>query len=217
MKIVKYCTTVKNHMQRWWNRNKQKILEISDYLAYILLILFFLFAYLGSMEFNGFGVDSAGNLYVGRKNQIEVYRDGKQTAAVASPSGRGWNMGISADDHILVTSGGEIYTLQLDGTAIEKESDLNCNVNLALDKQRLITGNGGVQYRLRHEWIWPTILKNGKVIYMAPVVDMLARMVFILFFILVAPVQIYGILNNSRQKSKMAYGNSKEGTDDSPT
>lgn len=199
-KILLWYNASKCCMQKWWTKYGSKLIKFSISVRYLLLILMFLFAYLGSMEFAGFGVDSTGKLYIGRKSQIEVYHEGKQTDLLQSPEGRGWNMGISSDDHILVTSGGDIYTLQLDGTVIEKESDLNGKVNLTLYKQRLITGNDGAQYRLRHEWFWPTITKNGNVVYMAPIVDMFARMVFMLVLILIPPGLFYEIRKGGKDR-----------------
>lgn len=199
-----WCNAGKRYIQNLWAKYGRKFITISTSVRYLILILVFLFGYLGSMEFTGFGVDSTGKLYVGRKNQIEVYYEGKQIDLLQSPVGRGWNMGISSDDHILVTSGGDIYTLQLDGTVIRKDDDINSKINLTLYKQRHTTGNDGAQYRLRHEWIWPTIAKNGSVVYMAPIVDMLARMTFMLVFILVAPGVIYEVI---REGTKAGEGN----------
>ena len=199
--ILNWCNAGKCYMQKWWAKYEPKLIKFSVSVRYLLLTLMFLFAYLGSMEFTGFGVDSTGKLYIGRKSQIEVYHEGKQIDLLQSPEGRGWNMGISSDDHILVTSGGDIYILQLDGTVIQKENDLNGKVNLTLYKRRLITGNDGAQYRLRHEWLWPTITKNGNVVYMAPIVDMFARMTFMLIFILLPPGLIHEVINSRKKKA----------------
>ena len=200
-KILLWYNASKCCMQKWWTKYESKLIKFSISVRYLLLILMFLFAYLGSMEFTGFGVDSTGKLYIGRKSQIEVYHEGKQIDLLQSPEGRGWNMGISSDDHILVTSGGYTYTLQLDGTVIEKESDLNGKVNLTLYKQRLITGNDGAQYRLRHAWLWPTITKNDTVVYTVPIVDVFARITFILIFILLPPGLIHEVRNSRRKKA----------------
>ena len=198
--------TGKRYIQKWWAKCGRKFINFSISVRYLLLILMFLFAYLGSMEFTGFGVDSTGKLYVGRKSQIEVYYEGKQIDLLQSPKGRGWNMGISPDDHILVTSGGDIYTLRPDGTVVRKDDDVNGKMNLVLYRQRLIVGNDGAQYRLRHEWIWPTITKNGSVVYMAPIVDMLVRMTFMLVFILVSPGLIYEVISNRKKAGERSVG-----------
>lgn len=200
--LLSRCNAGKRYIQKEWAKYGRKFITFSISVRYLILILVFLFGYLGSMEFTGFGVDSMGKLYVGRKSQIEVYHEGKQIDLLQSPAGRGWNMGISSDDHILVTSGGDIYTLQLDGTVIRKDDDVNSKMNLALYRQRLITGNDGAQYRLRHEWIWPTITKNGSVVYMAPIVDMLARMTFMLVFLLVSPGSIYEIISDRKNEER---------------
>ena len=200
--MLNWCNIVKCFISKWWAMYGRRVLNFSKAVRYPIIILVFLFCYLGSIEFTGFGVDSTGTLYVGRKSQIEVYRDGKQVDCLPSPFGRGWNMGISLDDHILVTSGGDIYTLQLDGTVIRKDSDIGGKMSLMLNKQRLLVRNDGTQYRLQHEWIWPIITKNGQVIFMAPIVDMLARASFILFFILVSPGLIYEIISGRKKQAK---------------
>lgn len=209
-KLLKYSSAAKNYVGQWWERYKEEILEYSEAVRILLLVCVFLFAYLGSMDFHGFGVDNAGNLYVGRKNQIEVYADKEQVDAIQSPAGRGWNMGISDDDHILVTGGGMVFTMQLDGTVIKEEKDINSKVSLTLDKQRVIIGNDGNQYRLRHKWIWPTITQNGKIIYMAPVVDMLGRISFMLYFPLFLPDLIIEIEKTRDKRSEQSSDDSEK-------
>ena len=181
---------------------RNKIVNFSKSVRYIAIIAVFLFSIMGSMQFGGFGVDSTGNLYVGRKTQILVYQNGECIRGLSVPVQKeGWNMGVSSDDCILLTASGKVFTLQLDGTVIREENDVNSKISRSLAKQRFVEGNDGHQYRLRHTWIWPTIEKDGSVIYRAPLWDMLLRMSFVLCFIIVIPGLHDDIITSRRKRS----------------
>ena len=202
----KRMAAVKNSVCNWWERNKQKCLSFSISARYVLIVLVFLFAWLGSMNFCGFGVDSEGKLYVGRKAVIEVYLEGEQVAILSTPFQKtGWNMGVSPDNHILATGSGIVFTMQLDGTVIGEEEDINSMIGNSLKKQRLIEGNDGKQYRLRHKWIWPTITQNGKVIYAAPIVDVLGRIAFMLYFLFFLPDLVCGAEKIRKKRSEKSH------------
>lgn len=91
---------------------KNRIVNFSKSVRYIAIIAVFLFSIMGSMQFGGFGVDSTGNLYVGRKTQILVYQNGECIRGLSIPVQKeGWNMGVSSDDCILLTASGKVFTL----------------------------------------------------------------------------------------------------------
>ena len=133
----------KNHLLDWYRKCKAWFISFSISIRYIAIIMIFVFGYLGSSNFAGFGVDSNGLLYIGRKTHIEVYRNGECMGIVSIPMQKeGWYMGVSEDDTIILCAGAEEYSIKADGTVLEMK-DQNPQIATLLAHQRTIKGNDG--------------------------------------------------------------------------
>lgn len=174
----------KNKLYDWCNKCKSGVISFSIAVRYFAIILVFVFNFWGSSSLAGFGVDSNGLLYVGRKAQVEVYHNGELVGFVPVPVQKeGWSMGVSTDNQIILCAGAEKYLIKTDGTILSKSEDQNSKTANALARKQLVQGNNGEIYRLRHRWICPTIDCDGTVIYRAPFVDVMARVSWIGLFV----------------------------------
>ena len=194
---------IKDRLLPWISDQLHNFLHFAISARWIIIAIPVLFGCFGSVFFCGFGVDSEGNLYIGRKHQIEVHRNNIAIEHLPIPVQKGWCMGLTADDHIQITTGSRVYTLQLDGTVLGNESDYNSQVDNRYHNQRIITGNDGKQYRLRYKWIWPTIEREGVVIYRTPLVDPLLKVLLILCATVVLPGLWYEILNDVKKRPSL--------------
>lgn len=167
-------------------KSARKLINFSVTVRYVAVIVVLLSGFIGSWSFAGFGIDSEEKLYIGRKKHIEVYQNGRCIEILPTPFQKeGWYMGITSDDFILLVSGDKVFTAELDGTIIEEKEDVNSHTTAILAKQKKTRDHNGNQYQLRCRHIWPTVTKNGKVIYRAPFWDMLVRVLFVSGWIII--------------------------------
>lgn len=133
---------------------------------------------LGSLEFCGFGVDGNGLLYVGRSHQIEVYDDRVLVNSFPTPAERGWIMTVNENSHILVSNMSTVFTLDNKGTVIATQADTHSEMYAQMKETKELQLLNHDVYQLKYTWIWPTILKNGSVIYQVPFADFAVRILF---------------------------------------
>lgn len=150
-------------------------------LGIICIFVFFLLISLGtaSMEFRGFGIDADGKLYIGRLHQIEIYEDNTRVNTIIPPVERDWVMTVDPSGKIVISAAGFVLTLDVNGTVIDKQVDVNdkrYNEICVIQQLEDLDGNA---YVLKHKWIRPTILKNGSVVYMVPLIDSCVRALFV--------------------------------------
>ena len=133
------------------------------------------FSNTGSVYFCGFGADSNGRVYVGRFHTIEIYDNGGKIGEIQSPLNKGWFFTVTRDNHILVTNGYYLYTLDLDGTVVEIGEDHNSNLLNRIRKTKSITDIHGNEYKLNSVLGFKWIIKNNKTIYHTPFLDVIAK------------------------------------------
>ena len=148
--------------------------------GFLCILLFFVIIAFGcgSLEFNGFGIDSNGLLYVGRLHQIEIYKEDKQIQKLTTPADRGWVMTVDDKNNIVVSNMSTVFILDSDGSVITTHKDIHSERYYKTRSIRQIKMLDGSIYDLKHKWIWPTIQKNGTTIYRVPFVDFAVRILF---------------------------------------
>ena len=145
----------------------------------ILVMLFFVLIGLfnASLEFCGYGVDSAGNLYIGRLHQVEVYQKGVRVNTLEIPVSRGWCMTVS-NDEIIVANMSSIFVLDLAGNVVREEEDRHGKIFYSIKDTKQVLGADGSQYSLSDIGGIIQITENGKTIYQSPIEDILAKLTF---------------------------------------
>ena len=75
-----------------------------------------------AIDWYGFGVDSEGNIYIGQKSEICVYEESVCIRTIDIPQYRSYYFTIDHDE-ILLASPSHVYTFDLNGQMLSKESD----------------------------------------------------------------------------------------------
>lgn len=155
----------------------------------------------GSVRLEGFGVDSSERLYVGRFHSIEVYEDTELIKKIDAPTSRGWIMTVSEGDHIIVSTGEKIYTMDLEGNIIDEGPDVRNRIYFKIRDTRKIESADGSIYELKYPLGWTQITKDDITIYRIPLTD-----VWMKISIVFAPVLMcIGLLAD---KNRRETGNS---------
>lgn len=149
----------------------------------ILFFLCILFEATGitDVAWHGFGVDSAGKVYVGHYDKVFVYENGKKTDSIDL-----WQYGVNGDDlrtpfRINVTENDELvvavldnkYTLDLRGELISSSKDPEKKLYKALEK-KVTAEVEGRRYEQKQflGFYWITD-ENGDLIFTRNLVDTL--------------------------------------------
>ena len=76
-----------------------------------------------SITYSGFGVDSAGVLYVGKEGVIEKYDGNKMIGEISPQTSRGYAFTVKEDDTILLSTADMVYKLDLSGKVLDEWED----------------------------------------------------------------------------------------------
>ena len=153
-------------------RHKQNILRAvlaSSTLVLLICVPLLLFGCI-SLSFRGYGVDSAGNLYVGRDHKINVYDNGELVNTIQRFTDRSYAFTIMENDTILLSTSTTIYRMDLSGTTIlEEYPDSNSEMFYELLRQKYAPKNTAAdKYTAARIWGKLTIKQNGEIIYQTP-------------------------------------------------
>lgn len=135
------------------------------------IILFFIVAFyvfLGApqTEWYGFGVDSDGQVYIGRPTQIEVYQDGEYVSSIEIPKNRIYYFTVQEDDTILLSTSLNAYILDLSGRELSCKPDDMCSVFNKLQWQKEVKTRSGEIFRYQDSLGCKTIEnENGEIIF----------------------------------------------------
>lgn len=135
-----------------------------------------------SYGFSGFGVDSAGRLYVGRGHKIEVYENQKEIYTIKKGTSRGFVFTVQKDDTILLASSNNVYVMDLRGTTTLKswdESSLTTHKDLHAGRFLYQTDSGNV-YTASKILGFLTISCGSNVVYTMPLLDYIIMILHIL-------------------------------------
>lgn len=148
--------------------------------AVFLLCTFLLVTGIVSFDFNGFGVDSSGKIYVGIGHKIEVFEDGKKIHTIKKGTSRGYCFTIQKDDTILLAGGEDVFVFDLYGEhTIAQWKDPSIEDHLEENMHSFVTSDGDV-YLAASPMGRLTIYHDEKPIYKMPLQDYVGT---ILFFI----------------------------------
>ena len=129
-----------------------------------------------SIDWNGFGVDSEGNIYIGQKSKICVYEESVCIRTIDIPQYRSYYFTIDHDE-ILMASPTHVYTFDLNGQMLSKESDPSGSAYSDLQWTRNVQTATGAQYRRTHRFFRDAVItEDGTVVYQMPTGDYLAKL-----------------------------------------
>lgn len=124
---------------------------------------------------HGYGVDSNDKLYVGRLNQILVFDGGTLEDTIQLPEFKIWSLGVQEDDTLVVSSGSNIYVMDLNGNVLTKEADQQDRYSDLLH-QNCVVDSSGAAYTKHAPLGWTQIIDaEDNVCYRVPIVDYLAK------------------------------------------
>ena len=123
-----------------------------------------------SLSYSGIAVDEAGRLYLGRGGKIEVYDDGTVVQTIKPPVEKSFFFTLR-DGTILLSTGKETTTLDMDGVLLETAEDTEGALYAALKAQKHIcTAPDGTVYTLQREMLATQVTaEDGTVLYSEPV------------------------------------------------
>ncbi|MGM9641484.1 MAG: hypothetical protein ACI3V3_09000 [Faecousia sp.] len=160
--------------------------------TFLLMVLIFSLFISGMVTFgySGFGVDSKGNLYVGKgdnwRDRIEVF-NGDQKIRAIDIEYHAYVFTVASDDTILLYSYPNAYKMSLDGEILEQTEIGSRNAFYDLYKDQFpkngtIVTNGKT-YVMKSKLLRPTIWCDEEVIYQMPMLSFLVRLLVIYLFI----------------------------------
>ena len=124
-----------------------------------------------SLNYQGFGVDTRGNLYVGIGHKIDVFENGELTHTIRKGTSRGYCFTIQEDDTILLASGNDVFIFDLLGeTTLSQWKDSSIKDTLSESKYFYKSHEGDI-YRASYPMGRLTIYRNDSPIYRLPLFD----------------------------------------------
>ena len=143
----------------------------------------------------GFAVDSIGQVYVGKKEKIEVYCNGNLVRTIHPGTNRGYAFTIQKDQTILLAAGGMVDVLDLEGKLLDSwEDEGTQQLNALLWNWEYSTENGDT-YTLRniagYEWIEKN---NQEVVYSLSVTDYMRTVAFCLSIVYILLAVLYFLI-----------------------
>ncbi|MBQ3548111.1 MAG: hypothetical protein IJA44_06535 [Clostridia bacterium] len=136
-----------------------------------------------SITYSGFGVDSAGVLYVGKEGVIEKYDGDKMVGTISPQTSRGYAFTVKEDDTILLSTADMVYTLDLSGKVLDKWEDEGTSTFNDLQFIRKFIAKDGCQYTMKLHFGRTIICSGEDVIYKMPMLDYIVRILLCLCFI----------------------------------
>ena len=162
---------------------KTIIVPIIHCISFLLLLgsLILLITDNATLSINGFGVDSAGRVYVGRIYKIEIFEDGQRISQIDIPHYRNWSIEISQDDSIILSNGSVVYVMGLSGEVMSQMEDPGGERYREARDKRSIIGGDGQEYRLRNSFGKTIIVDaKGEPVYEGAILDQVVQLSFYL-------------------------------------
>ena len=136
-----------------------------------------------SITYSGFGVDSAGVLYVGKEGVIEKYDGNKMIGEISPQTSRGYAFTIKEDDSILLSTADMVYKLDLSGKVLDEWEDEGTSTFNDLQYIRKFVGKDGRQYTMKLHFGRTIIYSGEDVIYKMPMLDYIVRILWYSCFV----------------------------------
>ena len=138
----------------------------------------------------GFGVDCAGNVYLGRIRSIDVFQQNQKIRAIPAPTNRGYDFRISTDDVMVLYSGAYLCKLDLDGNYILPWVPMENKPLDSVQEKNVCLKKDGTRYEKSATGritVWEATDSGRTVIYREPLYQFLLRslayLAFLAFFI----------------------------------
>ena len=131
-----------------------------------------------SITYSGFGVDSAGVLYVGKEGVIEKYNSDKMVGTISPQTSRGYAFTVKEDDTILLSTADMVYKLDLSGKVLDKWEDEGTSTFNDLQYIRKFTAKNGQKYVMKLHFGRTVICSGEDVIYKMPMLDYIVRILW---------------------------------------
>lgn len=152
---------------------------------------------------NGFGVDSAQNVYIGNNlGTIAVFQDEALINSFSSPTSRGYRFTVE-NDTIRLGTGTNSYIMSLDGTILRETPDPRGSTDRELQFKRICSTVDGRTYRLER-FLGRTRITDVTdaqiVIYQMPLGTFAAKLLLYLSSLLGIPSLIFIVLSLQLRK-----------------
>lgn len=149
-----------------------------------------------TISYRGFGIDSKGDLYVGKESSIEVIKHGQVVNTIIPPPSRNYAFTIEGDNTILLSDASTVYTLDLSGKVLSEDEDEGTRTFNRLQKsRRVFTSNNGEKYIVKKTFGRTTVYSStGEIVYQMPLLDYIVELILIGFILLTCiciPIIIY--------------------------
>ena len=138
------------------------------------------------MEWHGYGVNSSGQVYVGKHGEILVYLDRECVQEIKIPKYKAYYLTVEDNDTILIASTLEVNTYDLTGNLLDTIPDPGLDKYYELEGVLTIQHPSGDAYKVRNVFGFRTITKNSEtIVYQTPIGGVLLTVLAILSFITV--------------------------------
>ena len=168
------------------------------------LLLYSLIVIAPNNQWHGFGVDSNGYVYIGKKDKIVQYHDNNQIGCIPIPSYRTYSFTLQHNDTILIADSSKVNIFDLSGNHLYSYQDPGPSKYSELQWLRKINTVSGDTYRLRSILGFHTITKNGDVIvYHTSMNDYALSLLAILSFVIIlGTTAVMLVRTNFRNKNE---------------
>lgn len=137
-----------------------------------------------SLSYSGFGVDSAGILYLGTDAGIKKYDDGELIGSINPQTSRGYIFTIQKDDTILLSTASRIYKLDRSGNILDQQEDIGTSTFNELQKtKKHFVAQNGCEYVMQSSLGRVIICSDDEIIYQMPILDYTVKIAFSLAFV----------------------------------
>ena len=131
-----------------------------------------------TITYSGFGVDSAGILYIGKDDVIEKYENNKLLGTISPQTSRGYAFTLQEDDTILLSTASNVYKLDLAGKVLDKWEDEGTSTFNKLQYIRKFKAKDGREYLMKLQLGRTVICSGDDVIYKMPMLDYIVRILW---------------------------------------
>lgn len=125
---------------------------------------------------SGFAIDDMERIYIGGTQEIYVFQEGTQQAAIDPQTSRAYAFTITEDGNILLSTSTKVYIMDLEGNVQSEYEDVAANVyNQIKYRGHKYTSTSGDVYEMKAYFGWTHIVKNGS--------ETVYRISFLSFFV----------------------------------
>lgn len=181
------------YFNRYRFRFEENVRRLRPFMFILITVAFIAQAFYDTkttdMFWHGFGVDSAGRVYVGHHNTILVYESGKKTHTLPICELSSYVLTI-VDDQIRIAGDQKKLVYNLDGVLQSTHTDPDDKLYEVLKNKTYTTSNGKsykAQNIMGFYWITDS---GGQIVYRRPIADSLTS----LFFLVISPLSLVSLL-----------------------